>query len=195
MTPPKDPYPHLAADRFARRRDHLMNEISAQATTPTTTHRHDAASVAGTSWWRRRPAAIGAGALIAVGALGLGASAVAANGFMVTRQPGGMVAIDLGQATGVYQGRVVTLTEVENLNKNGQAMVSIANRELACQGVMLYFDTQAQADDYARGYAQREKTRRATSATTSSDPCQGYRDAPNFVPAGVTLGPVSPSTR
>lgn len=198
MTLPKDPYPRLASDRLARRRDHLMNEISAHTTTQTTPRHTDPVTdgPAEGAWWRRRPALIGVGAVIAVGGLGLGASAVAANGFMVTRQPGGMVAIDLDQATGVYQGRVVTLAEVANLNKNGEAMFSIANRELACQGVMLYFDTEAQADDYGRGYAKRETARRAVAASTSGDtgdPCQGYSDTPNFVPPGVKLGPVSPS--
>ncbi len=175
-----------------------MNEISAQSTTAMTTASHDPGPVSDRPWWRRRPAAIGVGAAIAIGGLGLGASAVAANGLMVTRAPNGMVAINLDQATGVYQGRVVTLAEVEGLNKNGKAMFSIANRELACQGVMLYFDTEAQADDYGRGYVQRETERRAAAGPTiadTGDPCQAYRDAPNFVPAGVTLGPVSPSAR
>lgn len=198
MTQPKDPYARLAPETFARRRDHFLNEISAVTTTRAAIHNRVAGPRTELSWWRRRSAAIGAAAVVAVGSLSVGVSAVAANGFMVTRQPNGMVAINLDQATGVYQGRVVTLTDVQNLNKNGQAMVSIANRELACQGVMLYFDTESQADDYARGYAQREKARRAAPASTSSDtgdPCQGYRDAPNFVPAGVKLGPASPSVR
>lgn len=197
MTFPNDPYPLLATDRLARRRDHLMNEISAQTAAQAPSSRHAAGSATARSRWRRRPAVIGLGAVIAVGGLGLGTSTVAANGFIVTRAPGGVIAIDLEQATGVYQGRVVTLAEVQNLNTNGQAMFSIANRELACQGVMLYFDTEAQADDYGRGYAQREKARRAATTPTSAvsgDPCEGYADTPNFVPAGVTLGPISPST-
>ena len=199
MTLPRDPYPVLAPDRLARRREHLMNEIITTTATQTTNAQAGSQSATARPWWRRRPAALGVGALIAVGGLGLGASAVTANGFMITRQPGGVIAIDLNQATGVYRGRVVSLAEVEKLNNRGQAMFSIANRELACQGVMLYLDTEAQADAYGRGYLQRQRARSAAASTSpttnSADPCQGYEDAPNFVPAGVTLGPVSPDQR
>lgn len=184
----KDPHPVLAPDRLASRRDHLMNEIKTT----------QAKATADAGWFQRHRRALGVGisAVAGVGALGLGASTVAADGFTVSTQSNGVVAIDLDQTVPVYRGRLLSLIAVEELNRDGKAMVSVANRELACQGVMLYFDTGAEADEYGRGYLQREKLRHPAGSShavpVGADPCAEYQNTPNFVPAGVTLGATSP---
>lgn len=85
----------------------------------------------------------------------------------------------------VYDGRVVgadELAELAELNEDGLAMIAVHNRELSCQGVALYFDTEGEADSYGRQFAVRQSARVANGEPAGTDPCADYRDTPNFTP-------------
>lgn len=90
-----------------------------------------------------------------------------------------MVGIDGQQLRGYYYGRTLNLDKVEDLNDDGKAMISITTIELACRGVSLYVDTDAENERYGDGYKARleavEAKRQAALATgvgpEATDPC------------------------
>lgn len=94
--------------------------------------------------------------------------------------------IDLRRVDGVHRGRSVTLDEIEALNRRGLATFSVADSKLACQGMVLYLDTAAQADAYGRGYLDRVRQRDVGSEPSATgiddDPCAAVADAPGFQP-------------
>ena len=149
--------------------------------------------------WRRHKLVLAVVTAVAVGGIALGASAVAGGPTMGGSGDGDQVGTggrvrinDLSQVSNVHNGHVVTQAEIETLNSQGQAMFSAASPELTCQGIMLYFDTAAQADDYGLGYRQRTQTHAAAAAADPAlagdqDPCAEFADSPRFAPAGVQL--------
>ncbi len=102
---------------------------------------------------------------------------------VVSRNTDGSVAIDASRLRPVYDGRYVTADQLEELQRQGKATAGVTNRELACQQITLYVDTQAQAqavqDDLERRHPM------ATLATAApgdvSDPCAPFADSPRFV--------------
>jgi hypothetical protein len=76
-----------------------------------------------------------------------------------------------------YQGHFVTADEVAELQAQGLAEAPVLNRELACQGVELYFDTADERDAYLAGYVARYPVEPPYLA---GDPCRPYRDSPRF---------------
>jgi hypothetical protein len=163
----------LPADRLARRREHLMSETVATAPRR------------GLS--RRGKALIGA--VLAVSVAGAGGLAAAA-GPGVFRRDDGMVQVDGQNLTPLYYGQTRTLDQVQDLNKERKAMVSVQNVEAGCHGVVLYFDTQAEADAYGRDFTGRLKAMRAKqqadgtlAAQLAGDPCTGWKaPLPTFTP-------------
>lgn len=107
-------------------------------------------------------------------------SAVVASSPAVTRSIDGTPGVDLRKVTGMYQGQVVDLDAVQFLNEDDKAQVSVASHELGCQGVMLYFDTEAQADHYGRGYLERLEASKDAPREPTGDPCADTADAPRF---------------
>jgi hypothetical protein len=166
----------LPADRLARRREHVMSET---ATT--------APSRRGLS--RRGKATIG-GLLAATVAAGGGLAA--AGGPSVFRRADGVVEIDGQHLTPLYYGQRLTLDQVQALNKQHKAMVSVNNIEVGCHGVSLYFDTPAEADAYGRDYTARLKAMRAKQKTDGTlaahlagDPCADWKTPlPRFTRPG-----------
>jgi hypothetical protein len=77
-----------------------------------------------------------------------------------------------------YQGRYLTPGDVATLQAQGLATAEVLNRELACQGVELYFDTAAERDAYVADYAARFPVE---PAYVDADPCRPYRDSPRYV--------------
>ena len=152
--------------------------------------------------WRRHKLVLAVVTAIAVGGVAMGASAVA-GGPTVTGSAGNgagdrvgggdrVRVNDLSQVSNVHNGHVVTQAQIESLNSQGQAMFSAASPELTCQGIMLYFDTAAQADDYGLGYRQRTQAHAAAAAADPAlagdhDVCAEFADSPRFAPAGVQL--------
>ena len=80
--------------------------------------------------------------------------AVAGPGAAV-RQDNGVVAVDAQRLSTSYRGRTLALAEIEDLNDDARATISVTDRELACHDVSLYVDTQAEADRYADGHEAR----------------------------------------
>lgn len=158
---PEEPRHQLPADRLARRREHLMSEI-----TPVPAHRR-----------ARRWVIIGSIATVAVA----GGGAALANGDAIWRQPNGAVAIDGRALRPVYQGRYVSLDEVAALQKRGKAMGSAVNEELACQGITLYFDTEAELNAYNKDFDTRHPLTAAPTPAPTTDPCAKYTDSPRYV--------------
>jgi hypothetical protein len=105
------------------------------------------------------------------------------SGPAVWRQDDGTVAIDGSQLRPVYDGRYVTLNELQHLTAMGKATASVNNRELACQGISLYFDTWDEVERYSRDFAARDKRYSAAhpGQDASGDPCAPYADAPRQV--------------
>lgn len=173
MTNLDDVGPTLDEHRLARRRRHLMTELT---TTP------DARPAAARPRPRpgRRTLVI---AGVAVAAAGLAGAAIAIthhDGPAIWRQADGSVAIDGQALRDVYQGRYVTPDEVTRLQADGKAMAGVVNRELACQGITLLFDTDAEVQAYQDGFTARHG-HEPTSLPEGTDPCAAYADSPRFV--------------
>jgi hypothetical protein len=153
----------LPADTFARRRKHLMSETTDQRRRLT----------------RRTKALIGG--LLAAAAVGGGTVAVAGTPG-VFRRDDGVVEVDGQHLTPLYYGQAIPLYRVQELNKQHKAMVSVQNIEAGCHGVVLYFDTQAEADAYGQDYSTRLKAMRAKAkadgtlaARLAGDPCADWK--------------------
>lgn len=171
--------PRFSPAAMAARREHLMTEITPRPHTSTHTQPRTSAR---TSRLRRWGITAGIAALAVAG----GGAVATATGHGIWRQDNGVVAIDVGALRPVYQGHYVTLGQVEDLNQHGKAMFSTNNRELACQGISLYFDTEAESNAYLADYDLRYPGTADTSSDTSSDtgaedPCAPYADAPRYV--------------
>ena len=128
------------------------------------------------------PLALAAVAVLAVTSPWVGTSAAVASGPAVTRSVDGTPEVDLRLVDNVYRGQAVDLATVERLNADGRATVGVASHEPGCQGVMLWFDTEA--DAYGRGYLRRLEARGDAPRDTSGDPCADVADAPQFRSAG-----------
>lgn len=157
-------YDALPADRLDRRREHLMSETS---------HHAQLARVS------RRAKLLG-GALLATVLAGGGTVAVAGVP-SVLRQADGSVAIDGQSLSPSYYGRTLTLEQLTALQDKHLAMSSVNNRELACHGVSLYFDTDGEADRYMADFEQRDQAAEARhpsdaqQAANATDPCADWR--------------------
>ena len=161
--------PELDERRVARRKAHLMNEIDSK--------------VRGRAPRRRLVLTVVAVAGVAAALTGGAAVLHLATGGSVVPQGNGQYAIDGSTLRPVYQGRYVSLNELEHLKSEGKATTSVNNAELACQGISLYFDTdeqlQAYMDDFAARDAQYKAARPSISPTEG--PCVLYADAPRYV--------------
>jgi hypothetical protein len=154
----------LPADRLAARREHLMSE---------TQHPHRRGLT------RRVKALVGG--LLAAAVVGGGTVAVAGVPG-VTRQDNGVVRIDQNGLDAWHQGRIVTPDQLDALRADGKAGYSAQSVELACHGVVAYFDTPAEEQAYGDGYADRAKEiaakRRALAPDTDpadTDPCAWWK--------------------
>jgi len=78
----------------------------------------------------------------------------------------------------VYHDRYISLTDVATLQREGLATAPAVNRELVCQGVEVYFDTNAERDAFQASYAARYPVEPAYLA---GDPCLPFRDSPRYV--------------
>ncbi len=170
MDPLKVDRVFLDERRLRRRKDHLMDEIT----------RHEQTG--------RKPAPrVGMLASITVGAVLLtGGAALASHvlgGPSIWRQDDGSVAIDGGSLRPAYHGRYLTADELADLQDQGLATISANNRELACQGISLYFDTDAEWQAYLDDFEAREPDYPAT-VPPGSDPCEPYADSPQLVSGG-----------
>lgn len=168
MEPLRDSGPVLPERRLALRKAHVMSEITMAATTERPRRRATVVLVA-------------VGASLAIG----GGVAVAAgvNGGSIWRQADGSVAIDGSQLRPAYQGRYLSASELSDLQAKGKAMASANNEELACQGISLYFDTEAELEAYNADFdARHPMTSRVADST--GDPCAAYADSPKYVTSG-----------
>ncbi len=77
-----------------------------------------------------------------------------------------------------YQGHLLTTADVAALRAQGRAVTSALNRELACQGVELYFDTTDERDAYLADYLSRFP---AEPPYLTGDPCRPFRDSPRYI--------------
>ena len=77
-----------------------------------------------------------------------------------------------------YHGRYVTPTDIASLQAQGLATASAVNRELVCQDVEAYFDTNAERDAYMADYARRFPVEPPYLA---ADPCRPFRSSPHYV--------------
>ncbi|MBU4213543.1 MAG: hypothetical protein KJ792_02675 [Actinobacteria bacterium] len=122
---------------------------------------------------------------VAVGVLALTASgcATGATAPAVSRNSDGSVAIDASRLRPVYDGRYVTADQLGDLQQQGRATAGVNNRELACQGITLYVDTEAQTqavqDDFDRRHPV--ATPAVKESDTAADPCARFADSPQFV--------------
>lgn len=105
------------------------------------------------------------------------------GGPSIWRQDDGSVAIDGSTLRPAYQGRYLNADELADLQDQGLATIGANNRELACQGITLYFDTDAQWQAYLDDFEARDTGDAATPAA-GSDPCEPYADSPRFVAGG-----------
>lgn len=80
-----------------------------------------------------------------------------------------------------YQGHYVTQDDVATLQEQGLATASVRTRELACQGIELFFDTSDQRDAYLAEYGSRFPVE---PPYLPGDPCRPYRDSPRYVVGG-----------
>lgn len=167
MDPLSFDQPALSEHRLRRRKDHLMDEIARQE--------HP----------RRQPArrisaivSIAAAAVLVTGGAALASHVL--GGPSIWRQDDGSVAIDGSALRPAYQGRYLTADELADLQAQGLATISANNRELACQGITLYFDTDAQWQAYLDDFEARDTGDAATPAA-GSDPCEPYADSPRYV--------------
>jgi hypothetical protein len=154
----------LPVDTLASRREHLLSETTTQPSNRRLPRR-----------WR-----ILIGGVVAVSVAGGGLAAAGGPG--VFRRSDGIVEIDGQHLTPSYYGQAITLDRVQELNKQHKAMVSVQNVEAGCHGVVLYFDTQAEADAYGQNYSTRLKALRAKqkadgslAARLAGDPCADWK--------------------
>lgn len=161
----------IAADRLARRREHLMTEINKPEPTRSRFRTR----------WTLGAAAAGTVALVAGG----GTWAAIADTPAVTKQDNGIYAIDTSHLHPVYNGRVLTLEQASGFH------ISSYNRELACQGIYLVFAAQDEQDTYTKQYNVRLKARLSTAAGRDArvDPCTTVTDAPRFVSPAPAASP------
>jgi hypothetical protein len=154
----------LPADTLARRREHLMSETTAQPSRRRLPRR-----------WKAL-----VGGVLAVSVAGGGLAAAGGPG--VFRLSDGAVEVDGQHLTPSYYGQAITLDRVRELNKQHKAMASVQNVEAGCHGVVLYFDTQAEADAYGHDFSTRLKAMRAKekadgtlAAHLAGDPCADWK--------------------
>ncbi len=131
---------------------------------------------------RRRRAGIAVAVAAATGLLTGGAAPAAREPGVggIWRQDDGSVAIDVSALRPAYQGRYLTPDELASLESDGRATVSATNRELACQGITLYFDTEAEWAAYLADFEARHAGDAVTLAP-GADPCAPYADSPRYV--------------
>ena len=153
----------LPAATLARRREHLMSETSVRPGRLT----------------RRAKALMGC--VLAAAAIGGGTVAVAGTPG-VFRRHDGLVEIDGQHLTPLYYGQTLTVDLVQELNKQGKAMASAQTVEAGCHGVVLYFDTPAEADAYGKDFGARLKAIRAKqeadgtlAAALAGEPCADWK--------------------
>ncbi|MDQ1724768.1 MAG: hypothetical protein QOG52_1796 [Frankiaceae bacterium] len=152
-----------------------MTEIATEpATAPVTAPQHNGQP----SW--RRSRRVWVAALVAGLVVTAGGVAAEAGSPAVSRNENGVVGIDLSQVRAVYEGHYISYAEVQKLNDSGRAMVSVNNRELACQGISLYFDTEDQRQAYIRDFEVRNKA--IDRSATTGDPCAPFANSPRFAP-------------
>lgn len=121
---------------------------------------------------RRSPWVVGLAAFVLL----TGPGAAIAEGPVVSRTaPAGLAAGGLRPA---YHGHHVSPNDVAALQSQGKATASAVNRELACQGIELFFDSPGERDAYLAEYGARFPVE---PAYVASDPCLPYRDSPQFV--------------
>ncbi|MDR3068295.1 MAG: hypothetical protein LBU50_02195 [Cellulomonas sp.] len=101
----------------------------------------------------------------------------------ISRQADGVVVINHLLLKNVYKGRYVTDSEIKELQKRGLADVLVPSPEAACQGVMLLFDSEEEADDYTSDFWERhgDDVMAPPTPGDTSDPCEPYVDSPRFV--------------
>jgi hypothetical protein len=120
-----------------------------------------------------------AAALVVGGAVAVVGGGGKAEGPAVYRQENGVVAVSWDAIDRAwYRGEVVPLGQVED----GSPPYSSHSIELACHGVIAYFDTAAEEQAYGRGYTARAKAvaekREALAPGTDpadSDPCAWWK--------------------
>jgi hypothetical protein len=167
--------PLLDAGRLARRKEHLMAEITRTATSSAT--QRSAARQPG-QWWRSRTAVITAITAVALA----GGTVAAATMPAVFRQDNGVVAIDGSALKPAYQGTTLSGQQLADLQKQGKANFSANNQELACQGISLYFDTEAERQVYLTAFQPRWIAAMAQEKKKpTQDPCAAYASSPRFV--------------
>lgn len=163
--------------RLFRRREHLLSEIDRTAPTA-----------------RRRVVRATLVAAISIGGLAGGGAVVAtASAPAVHRGASGLDVIDGSNLQPYYNGARVTPERIRELRQEHKAMFELGDMELACQGIELFVDTQAQADAYSattkpRMLARVEAMRAAHEAGRTytdppGDPCAGLPTAPPVLPA------------
>lgn len=169
----RDLGPVLDAYRLAQIREHLMSEISTETPAVSSNASRE------TKARRRRvtrPAILAS--FIAVALVGGGAVATTNT---IWRQPDGTVAIDGSALRPVYHGRYLSQVELKSLEVQGKATVSANNRELACQGISLYFDTPVERDAYLADFETRNEGYSHSPSSPVVDVCDPYRGGPRFV--------------
>ena len=156
----------LGPDRVQRRREHLMSEITA-----------DPQPNAGRS--RRRRTVI-ATVLASVTIAGAGV-AYAVSSAIIPNPHGGVPAVDSSKLRPVYHGEYVTKDQVTDLQSHGKAMGEIDTIETACQGIALYFDTEAETDVYGHAYMARLAA--LPKSAPGADPCAVWKNDASLVAA------------
>jgi hypothetical protein len=137
--------PHNLDERLRRRKAHLMTEI-ASSPNPARPRR------------RRLVASASAVCLL----LGGGAAVAHASGSGVFRQDNGQYAVNGDALRPEYQGRILTEEELESLQSKGRATISANNIDLACRGVVRYFDTEEEWAAYTSEYDSTFRSRNPT---------------------------------
>ena len=112
---------------------------------------------------------------------GAGTAVAASQG--VFRDVEGNIGIDGSVLSPAYQGKLFTVEEIEQLELQGKARFSVNNPELACQGISLYFDTEAERQAYL---TEAEPRLQAAHAATRAHPdekdaCTYFADSPQYV--------------
>jgi hypothetical protein len=119
------------------------------------------------------------GSGLAVLLVGGGAVVAVAGTPAVFRQDNGVVAVDASQLHKyAYQGHEISAAQLKQLQAQGKATLSLITREGACNGDVLWFDTQAeltafQADSMAR--------RSQAAVAGIKDPC-AFAKTPQPIP-------------
>ena len=105
------------------------------------------------------------------------------GGPSIWRQDDGSVAIDGSTLRPAYEGRYLTADDSPTCRTRAWRRSARTTVELACQGITLYFDTDAQWQAYLDDFEARDTGDAATPAA-GSDPCEPYADSPRFVAGG-----------